>query len=153
MARYADDPEFRLVVLHATDGDGGEIAAGVPATVRPRGPGDVKRTSARGAPWAGLLTRATGAAFPTADLTGSRPTEHHRGSPRAVLGILSDSRPVVTLVLAAIKEQRSQRQVIFEPNATDEEWMRVLTREAWIIAWPPSESKRARLKDMFEGLA
>jgi LmbE family N-acetylglucosaminyl deacetylase len=32
VARYADDPLFRLVVLHATDGEGGEIADGVPAT-------------------------------------------------------------------------------------------------------------------------
>ena len=30
VARYADDPQFRLVVLHATDGEGGEIADGFP---------------------------------------------------------------------------------------------------------------------------
>jgi len=32
VSRYANDPAFRLVVLHATDGEGGEIADGVPAT-------------------------------------------------------------------------------------------------------------------------
>lgn len=32
VARYADDPDFRLVVLHATDRESGEIADGVPAT-------------------------------------------------------------------------------------------------------------------------
>ena len=32
VARYSDDPSFRLVVPHATDGEGGEIADGVPAT-------------------------------------------------------------------------------------------------------------------------
>ena len=32
VARHAADPGFRLVVLHATDGDAGEIAPGVPTT-------------------------------------------------------------------------------------------------------------------------
>jgi LmbE family N-acetylglucosaminyl deacetylase len=32
VARHADDPTFRLVVLHVTDGEGGEIADGVPVT-------------------------------------------------------------------------------------------------------------------------
>src|SRR3954470_12113329 len=32
VARHAHDPDFRLVVLHATDGEAGEIAPGVPAT-------------------------------------------------------------------------------------------------------------------------
>jgi len=43
---------------------------------------------------------------------------HLRGIPDEQFGIISDSRPVVTPVLAAIKEHRSQRQVIFEPDAT-----------------------------------
>jgi LmbE family N-acetylglucosaminyl deacetylase len=32
VARHATDPEFRLAVLHATDGEAGEIAPGVPTT-------------------------------------------------------------------------------------------------------------------------
>jgi len=32
VALHGVDPRFRLVVLHATDGGAGEIAAGVPAT-------------------------------------------------------------------------------------------------------------------------
>lgn len=42
VARYAHDPAFRLAVLHATDGEKGEIAPGVPAT--PDTLGDWRRT-------------------------------------------------------------------------------------------------------------
>ena len=37
VARYAHDPAFRLVVLHATDGEAGEIAPGVPVARRDLG--------------------------------------------------------------------------------------------------------------------
>ncbi len=32
VALHADDPEFRFVLVHATDGEGGDIALGFPAT-------------------------------------------------------------------------------------------------------------------------
>jgi LmbE family N-acetylglucosaminyl deacetylase len=38
VALHADDPGFRLCVLHATDGGAGEIAPGVPATQETLGP-------------------------------------------------------------------------------------------------------------------
>jgi len=41
VALHRDDPGFRLVVLHATDGEGGEVAAGV--TVSPDGLGAKRR--------------------------------------------------------------------------------------------------------------
>ena len=55
-------------------------------------------------------------------------------------------------MLAAIKQHRSQRHVIYDRDASDEEWMKVLTRESWIIAWPPRVPDQPMLRDMFDGL-
>jgi len=38
VALHADDPGFRLGILHATDGGAGEIASGIPATRKTLGP-------------------------------------------------------------------------------------------------------------------
>lgn len=77
---------------------------------------------------------------------------HLRGTPDELFGIRTDSRPFAGRALAAIKEHRSQRQVIFDPEGTDEEWMKVMGRETWVIAWPRWEPGDPMLNDIFAGL-
>jgi LmbE family N-acetylglucosaminyl deacetylase len=239
VARYADDPGFRLVVLHATDGESGEIASGVPATRENLGSWrrqedeNAWRTLGRlpdrhdwlGHPDGGLaqvgvetlrdtiaeflrqerpdvvatfgpdgvtghpdhivMCEATTEAFHVVrneDGPGMRrllhggipqsyfergqrwsaergkqvwdPTRmyHLRGTPDELFGIKVDNRQVLPLMLAAIKEHRSQRHVMYDPDGTDEEWMRVMSRETWVIAWPRRESGAPMLADVFAGL-
>jgi len=239
VSRYANDPAFRLVVLHATDGEGGEIADGVPATreslgawrrqedenawravgripdrhdwlgypdggldqigvkqlrpiiaafLRDERP-DVVATlgsdGATGHPDHIIMSQATTEAFhivrhePGPGLRrllhggipqsfferGQRwlsergkpvwdPTRkyHLRGIPDEEFGITTDVRPYGPRVLAAIKEHRSQRQVIYDPNGTDDEWMKVMARETWVIAWPPRDPGQPMLHDIFAEL-
>ncbi|GAA2722101.1 PIG-L deacetylase family protein [Cellulomonas aerilata] len=239
VARHSEDPAFRLVVLHATDGEGGQIADGVPAT--PETLGAWRRQEDDNAwralgrmpdrhDWLGLpdgglhavgvdVLRETIAAFLREErpdvvctlgsdgvtghpdhiamsaatteafhLVRSEPgpglqrllhggipqsffergqqwlrergkpvwepttTYHLRGAPDELFGIRTDSRPFADRALAAIKEHRSQRQVIYDPEGTDEEWKKVLSRETWIIAWPPKAPGQPMLADVFEGL-
>ena len=239
VARYADDPLFRLVVLHATDGEGGEIADGVPATretlgawrrqeddnawralgrlpdrhdwlghpdgglegvgvdvlrdtvvefLRDERPDVVCTLGADGVtghPDHIVMSKATTEAFHVVRrepgpglqrlLHGGIPSSffergqrwlsergkpvweptkiyHLRGTPDELFGIRTDSRPFADRALAAIKEHRSQRQVIFDPEGTDEEWMKVMGRETWVIAWPRWEPGDPVLDDIFVGL-
>ena len=239
VARYANDPEFRLVVLHATDGEGGEIAEGVPATRESLGSwrrqedenawhvlghvpdrhdwlghpdGGLNRVGVQtlrdtivmflrderpdvvatlgtdgvtGHPDHIIMSQATSEAFHIVRnecgpgmqrlLHGGIPLSffergqqwlrergkpvwdptkmyHLRGIADEEFGIITDTRPVAQLVLAAIKEHRSQRQVIFDPDGTDEEWMKVLARETWVIAWPPRKPDQPMFQDIFAGL-
>ena len=239
VARYAADPRFRLVVLHATDGERGEIAPGVPATRA--GLGAWRRQEAENAwralgrvpdrhvwlgyPDGGLadvgvpalrdavavflrderpdvvatfgpdgvtghpdhiaMCHATTEAFHVVRREGGTglrrllhggipqsafergqrwlaargkpvwdPTQmyHLRGTPDDEFGITTDNRAVVDRMLAAMKEHRSQRHVIFDPEGTDDEWMRVMRRETWVIAWPPRGPGRPLLDDVFAAL-
>ena len=239
VARYSDDPSFRLVVLHATDGEGGEIAEGVPATRETLGAWrrqedeNAWRTLGRlpdrhdwlGHPDGGLdrvgvealsetivaflreerpdvvwtlmsdgvtghpdhivMSQATTEAFHMVRqepgpglqrlLHGGIPLSifernqrwlkeqgkavweptrmyHLRGTPDELFGIQTDNRPLAHRALAAIKEHRSQRQVIYDPEGTDEQWMKAMSRETWVIAWPPREPGQPMLNDIFAGL-
>lgn len=239
VARHAGDPDFRLVVLHATDGEGGEIAPGVPTTREGLGawrrtedanawrvlgrPPDrhdwlgfpdgglaqvgvdvLRRTIAQflreerpdvvitlgpdgvtGHPDHMLMSQATTEAFHLVRqedgpglqrlLHGGIPrsfferaqrwlaaqgkpvwdptqTYHLRGTPDEHFGIKTDNQPVLPRVLAAIKEHRSQRHVMYDADGTDEEWMKVLRRETFVIAWPPREPDAPMLDDVFAGL-
>lgn len=236
VARHAQDPDFRLVVLHATDGEKGEIAPGVPATPETLGAwrrhedengwrvaGRVPdRHDWLGLPDGGLdavdpavlrervaaflreerpdvvctfgpdgitghpdhiamctatteafhlvraepgpgLRRLLHAGIPLAAFERSQrwsqehgrrvwnPTQlyHLRGTPDELIGLHADVSAHVEAKLAAIKEHRSQRHVIFDPNGTDEEWKKLLKWETWIVAWPPEQPP---LTDVFEGL-
>lgn len=239
VARYASDPEFRLVVLHATDGENGEIAPGVPTTRAGLGQwrrneddnawAELGRTPDRhdwlGLPDGGLervgaeLLRERVAAFlreerPDVVCTfgpdgvtghpdhimmctatteafhlvraepgpgmvrllqagiplsaferGQRWSEQHgkrvwdptrlyhlRGTPDELIGLKVDVTPHLDLKLAAIKEHRSQRHVMFDPEGTDDEWRKVLKWETWIIAWPPRHPGSLPLADVFDDL-
>jgi LmbE family N-acetylglucosaminyl deacetylase len=239
VARYAGDPTFRLVVLHATDGEGGEIAPGVPATRE--GLGAWRRQEDENAwralgrlpdrhDWLGYpdgglaevgvetlgeavaaflraerpdvvatfgpegvtghpdhiaISEATTSAFHQVRGAGgpglSRlvyggirqshfernqrwlaergwpvwdPTRmyHLRGTPDELFGIVVDNRPFLPRILAAIKEHRSQRHVMFHPDGSDEDWMTGMRREDWIIAWPPRRQGAPVLNDLFANL-
>jgi LmbE family N-acetylglucosaminyl deacetylase len=239
VARHAHDPDFRLVVLHATDGEAGEIAPGVPATreglgswrrqedenawcalgrlpdrhdwlgyadggvlevgletlcervasflraerpdvVATFGPDGVTghpdhiavgqattmafhRVRGEGGP---RLSRLVYGAIPLSRFErGQRwlaergwpvwdPTRlyHLRGTPDELFGVISDNRSVLPLMLAAIKEHRSQRNVMFHPDGTDEDWSAVMRRESWVIAWPCRPAGAPMLDDLFAGL-
>jgi hypothetical protein len=77
---------------------------------------------------------------------------HLRGTPDEEFGIVVDNRPVVHLMLEAIKEHRSQRHVIYDAEGTDEEWTKVMTRETWVIAWPPRQHGAPIFDDVFADL-
>jgi LmbE family N-acetylglucosaminyl deacetylase len=239
VARHGGDPEFRLVVLHATDGERGEIAPGVPASPETLGAwrrnedesawrvlgrvpdrhdwlglpdGGLERISAdllrdriaaflreerpdvvctfgpdgvtghpdhivvcvattdafhlvRAEPGPGLR-RLLHAGIPlTAFERGQLWSKEHgkrvwdpnklyhlRGTPDELIGIHIDVTAHLESKLAAIKEHRSQRHVMFDPEGTDQEWKRVLKWETWIDAWPPRPPGRPPLADVFEGL-
>jgi LmbE family N-acetylglucosaminyl deacetylase len=239
VARHAHDPDFRLVVLHATDGEGGEIAPGVPTTREGLGPWrraeDENAWRVLGRPpdrhdWLGLpdgglagigvdalrhtiarflreerpdvvitlgpdgvtghpdhivVSQATTEAFHAVRgedgpglqrlLHGGIPrsfferaqrwlaergkpvwdptqTYHLRGTPDEDFGVRTDDREFLPQMLAAIKEHRSQRHVMYDADGTDEEWMRVLRRATFVIAWPPAEPGAPMLDDVFAGL-
>jgi hypothetical protein len=77
---------------------------------------------------------------------------HPRGTPDEEFGITVDNREFAALALAGIKEHRSQRHVIYDPEGTDGQWMKMLCRETWVIAWPPREPGQPMLGDVFGGL-
>ena len=238
VARHAADPAFRLVVLHATDGDAGEIAPGVEAV--PEQLGSWRRAEDTAAwralgrepdqhVWLGhpdgrladvgdrlveevtdflraerpdvVLTFgpdgvtghpdhiAVGAATERAfhrvraehgpglrrllfgcipqrvfDLEQRRRRQdgtglwdpsrvfHPRGVPDDQVGVVVRNHAHVARMLAALKAHRSQRHVMFDREGTDEEWMLVMRREAWVFAWPPPDRGAGVLGDVFEGL-
>ena len=239
VARHATAPGFRLVLLHATDGDAGEIAPGVPTT--PEGLGPWRRAEDAAAwralgrepdrhEWLGhpdgrladvapdvlvgqvadflrderpdvvvtfgpdgvtghpdhvVLGEATAEAFgrvrdeggpglrrllfgaipSRAYALGQRrrvraglepwdPTRvyHLRGIPDDDIGVTVLNHDHLPRMLAAIKEHRSQRHVMFDPVGTDDAWMTAMARETWVVAWPPRDPGAATLTDVFEGL-
>lgn len=248
VVRHGTDPRFRLVVLHATDGDAGEIAPGVPTTREGLGAWrraeDVAAWRALGTEpdrhvWlghgdgrlaevgAGLVDEvadflraerpdvvltfgpdgvtghpdhvaigaATEAAFHRVRAEGAAdggaardddgglqrllfgciprrawliaqryrvmaglgawdPSEvyHLRGVPDEDVGVVVRHHEGLERMLAAHKEHASQRHVMFDPAGSDERWMKALSLETWVLAWPPREPGAAVLTDVFEGL-
>lgn len=238
VALHRDDPAFRLVVLHATDGDAGEIAPGVEAT--PETLAAVRRGESRsgwetvgpeparhdflGLPDGGLtevpfselvdtvsafldaerptvvvtfgpdgvtghpdhvvIGRATSEAFgrvrrdggpglrrllhagipqsPFERMQASRarhdlplwdPTKvyHLRGFPDELLGITVDARSVAGTIVAGLTQHRSQRHVLFHPEASEDLWRRNVGIEWYAIAWPPGP-RTPMLSDVFDEL-
>ena len=237
VALHRDDPRFRLVVLHATDGDGGQVAHGV--TLAPDGLGAQRRREDDAAwravgkvpdrhdwlgyrdghlsevPHARLVSQITGfldqerpdvvmtfgpdgitghpdhiavgaatdQAFHQVRSTGGPglnrllhcaireslferhqqwrtrngrerwdPTAlyHLRGTPDEEIDIDVDTRPVAASIVAGLKEHATQRDVIFDPRGTDDEWSRYAKREFHVQAWPPRPRREHVLNDVFD---
>jgi LmbE family N-acetylglucosaminyl deacetylase len=239
VALHRDDPDFRLVVLHATDGDAGEIAPGVEATPETlaavrreestNGWAAVGRPPSRhdflGLPDGGLaeesyddlvdtvaafldeerpavvvtfgpdgvtghpdhvtIGRATDEAFARVRRDGGPgllrlvhggiprsvydrhqvwrarhglplwdPTRiyHLRSFPDELLGITVDTRPVAAVVVEGLKQHRTQRHVLYDPESSEDLWRRTVGIESYVIAWPP-RNPAPLLRDVFEDLA
>jgi N-acetyl-1-D-myo-inositol-2-amino-2-deoxy-alpha-D-glucopyranoside deacetylase len=240
VALHADDPEFRFVLVLATDGGGGDIREGFPATRETLGA--VRRAEdeaawlALGRPpdrreWLGyedgkldqvpaeeLVGRvaailaeeqpdvvatfgpdgifghpdhvavgaATDAAFHRSVQGASRGfqrlchgavpesvfrrwnnqrasrglwvfeptlTYHMRGVPDDQIGITVDCRSVADRIVAGLSEHRSQHHVIIDDPQDIDRWIRVVSREWWVVAWPERAANEPMLTDVFEGLA
>jgi LmbE family N-acetylglucosaminyl deacetylase len=238
VALHRHDTQFRLVVLHATEGDGGEVAPGVPLS--PEGLGAQRRREDDAAwqaigrvpdrhEWLGhrdghvadvphdvlvgqisrfladerpdvvvtfgpdgitghpdhiCVGAATDEAFHLVRGSGGPglhrllhcaireslferhqqwrtrngrerwdPTAlyHLRGTPDELIAVDVDTRPVAALIVAGLKEHATQRDVIFDPRGTDDEWARYAKREFHVQAWPPRVSDLV-LGDVFDAL-
>ena len=77
------------------------------------------------------------------------PTEvyHLRGVPDAEIGMSVDVSGVADRITAGLREHRSQVHVMGAPEGVD--WEHAVSREHYVVAWPPGESW---LTDVFEGL-
>jgi LmbE family N-acetylglucosaminyl deacetylase len=238
VALHAAEPDFRLFVLHATDGDAGEIAPGVetsPDTLGPfRREEDERAWTAVGRlpdrhDWLGypdgrlpavpyaelvdrvatflaaerpdvvftfgpdgvtghpdhiIIGRATDEAFHRVRVEGGSGMRrllhgcmpqllfdrlqrwravqglelwdpqriyHLRGVPDELVAVKVNTRPVSDLVLAGLREHRSQRHVLSD-NLSDEDWKKGLRREFHSIVWPLRAAGSPILTDVFEGL-
>ncbi len=234
VALHADDPSFRYVLVHATDGEAGEIAPGFPATRETLGA--IRREEDRRAwealgrvpdrhEWLGYPDGQVAAAddleeriaaifaqerpdvvgtFGPDGITGhpdhiavgaaadaafhrfagdggpgfkrlihgampesvfqrwnaSRvrrgepawdPTVVYqpRGLPDEQIGLTVDAERVADRIVAGLREHRSQAHVIGGAGVPDDRWAKSVSREHYVVAWPPGESG---LTGVFEGL-
>jgi LmbE family N-acetylglucosaminyl deacetylase len=88
---------------------------------------------------------------------GKRPWDpstvyHLRGVPDEQIGVTVDTSSVAHRVVAGLREHRSQRHVIAEPDVTDEQWARSTSREHYVLARPHRPAGSPVLADVFEGL-
>ena len=236
VALHADDPGFRYVLVHATDGAAGEIPPGFPATRETLGAvrraEDVAAWRALGrepdrhewldyddgavcdVPFEELVERiagiiaeerpdvvatfgpdgitghpdhirvgaATDAAFERVAATpgpgmhrllhGAMPASvwerwnakrrsiglqpwdadavyHLRGVPDEQIGLTVDTSPVADRIVRGLKEHRSQRHVIANVGASDEQWARSVAKEHCVVARGGADRV---LTDVFEDL-
>ena len=70
-----------------------------------------------------------------------------RGVPDDQIGMTVDVSSVADRIVAGLREHRSQAHVI--GSTSDADWARAVSREHYVVAWPPGESG---LTDVFEGL-
>jgi LmbE family N-acetylglucosaminyl deacetylase len=77
---------------------------------------------------------------------------HMRGVPDDQIGITVDCRAVADRIVAGLSEHRSQHHVMSDDPTDVERWRRVVSREWWVIAWPPREAGAPMLTDVFDGL-
>ncbi|GAB3594771.1 PIG-L family deacetylase [Angustibacter peucedani] len=239
IALHGDDPGFRFVLVHATDGGAGDIAPGFPATRETLG--SVRRVECENAwraqgrvpdrhvwldlddghvvdePFDALVDRlaalmveeqpdvvgtfgpdgitghpdhitigaAADAAFHRcreAGLAGFRrlvhgampqsvferwngvrsrqglapwdpeAVYHLRGVPDDELGITVDCSAVAERIVAGLREHRSQLHVITDDPDDTRVWSRRVSREHYVLAWPPREPGTPRLTDVFDDL-
>ena len=75
-----------------------------------------------------------------------------RGVPDERIGITVDTRSVADRVVAGLGEHRSQHHVFIDDPTDTERWKRIVSREWWVIAWPPPAAGAPMLTDVFDGL-
>jgi len=236
---HAAEPDFRFVLVHATDGEAGEIREGFPATRETLGA--VRRAECEAAwqavgrtpdrhEWLGYpdgavadvrfddlvdsiatvldeedpavvvtfgpdgifghpdhiaIGAATDAAFARLATGGSagfrrlthaaiaesvfqrwnlqlgqmgRPTfdptrtYHMRPVPDGDIGITVDCRPVAARTVAGLQQHESQVHVMSDYPMDPHRWERVVSREWYVLAWPPRDPGAPMLTDLFEGI-
>jgi len=76
---------------------------------------------------------------------------HLRGVPDERVDIDIDTTQVAALVRRAMQEHRTQWNDMNNPEATEEQRVKSVSRETEVIAWPPTRPGRV-LGDIFEGL-
>ena len=64
-----------------------------------------------------------------------------------------DCRSVADRIVAGLSEHRSQDHVIIDDPQDIDRWIRVVSREWWVVAWPERAADDPMLTDVFEGLA
>ena len=74
-----------------------------------------------------------------------------RGIPDERIDVDIDTTDVAPLVAGAMQEHRTQWNDINNPEATEEQWLKIVSRETEVITWPPTRPGRV-LSDIFEGL-
>lgn len=75
---------------------------------------------------------------------------HLRGVPDDSIGIEVDTSSVAHRIVAGLCEHRSQRHVIYDPDRSNRQWERSVSRESLVIAWPPRATGAHVLSDVFE---
>ena len=76
---------------------------------------------------------------------------HLRGVPDERIDIDIDTTEVAPLVRRAMQEHRTQWNDMNNPESTEEQRVKSVSRETEVIAWPPERPGRV-LRDVFEGL-
>lgn len=76
---------------------------------------------------------------------------HLRGVPDESIDIDVDTAEVAPLVRRAMQEHRTQWNDMNNPEATEEQRRKGVSRETQVIAWPPTRPGRL-LTDIFDGL-
>lgn len=76
---------------------------------------------------------------------------HMRGVPDEEIGMAVDCSAVSAQIVAGLQQHRSQHHVMADDAEDTERWQRVVTREWYVVAWPPAE-RAVGLADVFEGL-
>jgi hypothetical protein len=74
-----------------------------------------------------------------------------RGIPDERIDVDIDTTDVAPLVAGAMQEHRTQWNDINNPEATEEQRLKSVSRETEVITWPPTRPGRV-LSDIFEGL-
>lgn len=75
-----------------------------------------------------------------------------RGVPDEQIGITVDCRESASLVVAGLREHKSQLHVMSDDPTNTTQWERRVGREWCAIAWPERKPAAPMLTDLFEGL-
>lgn len=77
---------------------------------------------------------------------------HLRPVPDASVGIEVDTSCVASRIVAGLMEHRSQRSSLNDQSLSERHWARLVSKEPYVLAWPPRAGDAPVLADLFEGL-